>query len=136
VPVRGSHPRERRVLPARAAHDGPVHGARIRQHRATTQQFAGAGLAYGAGFALSAAYFAVFIAGAVVAARRRSPVLWLLVPIAYVPATISVVLTNMRYTITVQPLMFVFVAVAVVAALGLDSPGGERAREVREGETR
>jgi len=39
-----------------------------------------------------------------------------------VPLTICFVLTNMRYTITVQPLMFVFVAIAVAAALKLGGP--------------
>jgi hypothetical protein len=49
-----------------------------------------------------------------------------LVPIVYVPLTICFVLTNMRYSVTVQPLMFVFVAVAGMAVLrlGRDS-GGE-----------
>jgi hypothetical protein len=32
----------------------------------------------------------------------------------YVPATISFVLTNMRYTITVQPYLFVFIALTLV----------------------
>jgi hypothetical protein len=36
--------------------------------------------------------------------------------ILYIPATISFVLTNMRYTTTVQPLLFIFVAVTIVAA--------------------
>jgi hypothetical protein len=87
-----------------------------------TQQFSGARLAYAAGTILSAAYFFVFAAGAVIALRRRSPLAFLLVPIVYVPLTICFVLTNMRYTITMQPLMFGFVAVALSAALGLDSP--------------
>ncbi|HUQ86710.1 MAG TPA: glycosyltransferase family 39 protein [Vicinamibacterales bacterium] len=87
-----------------------------------TQQFTGARLAYTAGTVLSAAYFLVFAAGAVIALRRRSALAFLLVPIVYVPLTICFVLTNMRYTITMQPLMFVFVAVALSAALGLDSP--------------
>jgi hypothetical protein len=85
-----------------------------------TQQFNGARLAYAAGTILSAAYFLVFAAGAVLAIRRRSAAVLLLVPIVYVPLTICFVLTNMRYTITMQPLMFVFVAVAVSAALRLD----------------
>lgn len=92
---------------------------------ATTQQFDRSRLVYAAGSALSLTYFAVFLFGVWVALRRRSPVLWLLVPVAYVPLTIAVVLTNMRYTITVQPLMFVFVAMALVAALRLDPPGPE-----------
>ncbi|HEX6164824.1 MAG TPA: glycosyltransferase family 39 protein [Vicinamibacterales bacterium] len=92
-----------------------------------TQQFSGARLAYAAGTLLSAMYFFVFLAGAVIAVRRRMRLALLLVPIVYVPLTICFVLTNMRYTITMQPLMFVFVALAVMAALGLDSPvEGER----------
>jgi hypothetical protein len=35
--------------------------------------------------------------------------------IAYVPATLAPVLTNMRYTVTVQPLMFIFMAIAISA---------------------
>jgi hypothetical protein len=86
----------------------------------TTQQFRWSSLVYGAGTALSIGYLAIFVAGAVVAWRRRSPMLWLLVPIVYVPITICFVLTNMRYTVTVQPLMFGFVAVAMAAMLKLD----------------
>jgi hypothetical protein len=92
-----------------------------------TQQFNGARFAYAAGTVLSAAYFLIFFAGAIIAIKRRSAVLYLLVPIVYVPLTICFVLTNMRYTITMQPLMFVFVAMAMMAALRLDSPdNGER----------
>ncbi len=89
---------------------------------ATAQQFSASQLAYGAGTLLSATYFLVFLAGAWVAWRQRSALLWLLIPIVYVPVTICFVLTNMRYTVTVQPLMFVFVALAVVTALRLEPP--------------
>lgn len=92
--------------------------------RNTTQQFRWGALAYGAGTVLSAAYFAVFLAGLVIAARRRSALVLFAVPIVYVPLTICFVLTNMRYTVTVQPLMFIFVAVALVAALRLPRPEG------------
>lgn len=88
----------------------------------TSHQFAGSGVIYGAGQALSAGYFAIFLAGVVMAWRRRSPLLVALVPIVYVPATICFVLTNMRYTTTVQPLMFAFVAFAIVTLLRLDEP--------------
>jgi hypothetical protein len=81
----------------------------------TTQQFESSRFVYAAGTLLSATYLGVFLTGVVIALRRRLPVWLLLVPIAYVPATICFVLTNMRYTITVQPLMFVFVAVALLA---------------------
>jgi hypothetical protein len=58
--------------------------------------------------------------------RRRSSVWLLLLPIVYVPITISYVLTNMRYTVTIQPPLFAFVAVAVTAAVDRvrRAPGG------------
>jgi hypothetical protein len=93
---------------------------------ATAQQFSSGRIAYTAGTVLSATYLLVFLAGAWIAWRRRSTLLWLLVPIVYVPLTICFVLTNMRYTVTMQPLMFVFVALAIVTALRLDSPSGEQ----------
>jgi hypothetical protein len=91
----------------------------------TTQQFSASEFAYAAGTILSAAYFIVFLAGAWLAWKRRSALVWLLVPIVYVPLTICFVLTNMRYTVTMQPLMFVFVALAIVTVLRLDSPLAE-----------
>ena len=99
--------------------------------RATSQQFRGSNLVYAVGFAASVGYLAVFLAGVWVAARRRSALLLFLIPIVYVPVTICFVLTNMRYTVTVQPLMFTFVALAAIAALGLDvsataEPSAER----------
>jgi len=87
---------------------------------ATTFQYRGSRLIFNAGLILSATYFALFVAGVIIAWRARSPFLYALIPIAYVPLTICFVLTNMRYTITVQPLMFVFVALAVAAVLRLD----------------
>ncbi len=87
----------------------------------TAHQFAGSGLIYGAGLTLSIAYLLVFLAGVAVAVARRSRIRVLLLPIAYVPITICFVLTNMRYTITVQPLMFAFVALALVAAFRLEA---------------
>ena len=91
--------------------------------QATTFQYRGSQVIFNAGLVLSIAYFAAFAAGVVIAWRRRSAWMYALIPIAYVPLTICFVLTNMRYTITVQPLMFVFVALAVAAVLRL---GGGR----------
>jgi hypothetical protein len=91
---------------------------------ATAQQFRWSRLVYGVGTALSLVYLAIFFAGAFVAWKRRSALVLLLVPIVYVPVTICFVLTNMRYTVTVQPLMFVFVAVALMAALEARPAGG------------
>lgn len=92
----------------------------------TTQQFSASRLAYGVGTLLSAAYFIVFLAGVGIAWKQRSALLLLLIPIVYVPLTICFVLTNMRYTVTMQPLMFVFVALAIVTVLGLDPRDGGR----------
>ncbi len=92
--------------------------------RATSQQFRGSGLVYAAGFLISVSYLALFAAGVLIAARQRSALLLFLIPIVYVPVTICFVLTNMRYTVTVQPLMFAFMAVAVVAVLRLEKPRG------------
>ncbi len=94
--------------------------------RSSSQQFRGSNLAYLAGTLLSAGYLAVFAAGVFISIRQRSALLLFLVPIVYVPLTICFVLTNMRYSVTMQPLMFAFVAVAVVAALGLRPTSGER----------
>ena len=88
----------------------------------TTFQFPLSGAIFDAGTIASLAYFATFLAGVVIAWRARTPFLYALIPIVYVPITICFVLTNMRYTITVQPLMFVFVAIAVAGALKLGGP--------------
>jgi hypothetical protein len=87
--------------------------------RMTTFQYRGSRLIFNAGLVLSLSYLLLFAIGVIIAWRRRSPFLYALIPIAYVPLTICFVLTNMRYTITVQPLMFVFVAIAVAAGLRL-----------------
>jgi len=42
--------------------------------------------------------------------------------IAYVPLTLAPVLINMRYTVTVQPLMFVFMAIALSSMARLPGP--------------
>jgi hypothetical protein len=94
----------------------------------TAHQFAGSGVIYTAGLVLSIGYLLLFVAGLAVAFARRSALRVLLLPIVYVPLTICFVLTNMRYTITVQPLMFAFVAMAVVAAFRLDKAGPSEGR--------
>ena len=100
--------------------------------RHTAQQFTASSLIYAGGFIASVTILVAFLAGSWVAVRRQSRVRWLLLPIVYVPATICFVLTNMRYSITVQPYVFTFVAVAVVAWLerrtGDDREPGRRDR--------
>jgi len=94
----------------------------------TTHQFPLSHAIFQAGMVASLIYFGAFIAGIVIAWRARSPFLYALIPIVYVPLTICFVLTNMRYTITVQPLMFVFVAMTVAALMGLGGPGTATSR--------
>lgn len=94
----------------------------------TTHQFRLSHLIFQAGMVASLIYFAAFVFGIVIAWRARSPFLYALIPIVYVPLTICFVLTNMRYTITVQPLMFVFVAMTVAALVGLGGPRTDPSR--------
>jgi hypothetical protein len=96
------------------------------------QQFGSSRAIYLAGTVLSGSYLLLCIAGAVVAWRRKYNLLPVLLPIVYVPVTIGWVLTNMRYTITVQPLMFVFVAVVMITALRLDSSSDDERTRLRQ----
>jgi len=81
----------------------------------TNQQFSGATAVYAAATAASLAFLGLFLAGAVILWRRGADILLPLLLILYVPATIAPLLTNMRYSVTVQPLMFVFAAAALMA---------------------
>jgi hypothetical protein len=83
----------------------------------TAQQFRASRAVYAAATIASAIYIALFIAGAVAAWRRGARIGLPLLLIAYVPATIAPMLTNMRYSVTVQPLIFVFIACAVTTRL-------------------
>ncbi len=82
----------------------------------TNQQFAGARLIYAAATVASLTVLGLFIAGIVILWRRGADILLPLALILYVPLTIAPLLTNMRYSVTVQPLMFVFVAATLAAA--------------------
>jgi len=82
----------------------------------TNQQFPGGAFVYGAAQAASLGFLGLFVAGVVILWRRGADILLPLLLILYVPATIAPLLTNMRYSVTVQPLMFVFVAAALAAA--------------------
>ena len=83
--------------------------------RHTAQQFSRSALVYAAATAVSATYLLLFAAG-VAMAWRRGYAMWLpLALIAYVPLTIAPALTNMRYTISIQPIVFLFIAVALMA---------------------
>jgi len=81
--------------------------------RFTAQQFGRSRFVYAAATLVSSAYLLLFAAGVVLSWRRGDSMLLPLLLILYVPATLAPVLTNMRYTVTVQPLVFMFVAVAL-----------------------
>jgi len=86
--------------------------------RLTAQQFAGSRPIYAAGTGVSIVCLMLFGIGVIEGWRRGHRIGLPLLLIAYVPATLAPVLTNMRYTLTVQPLMFVFMAVAIARLTG------------------
>src|SRR6185436_4649013 len=108
---RGQHPprsagvrRQRRVPgAARLLH-------RRQRHPNTTQQFTGGSRVYRLAYAASTAILVLFVTGVWAAWRRGAAIALPLLLILYIPATLAFVLTNMRYSITVQPLLFMFVA--------------------------
>ena len=83
----------------------------------TSQQFAHGGRVYAAGTIASGVFAALLVCGAIIAWRQGAAIALPLLLILYVPFTIAPMLTNMRYTITVQPLAFLFVAVSLNALL-------------------
>jgi hypothetical protein len=84
----------------------------------TTQQFTQSRRIYSVAAAVSIVFLALFGLGVVAGwSRGREPLLALLL-IAYIPATLAPVLTNMRYTVTVQPLMMVFIAAGLMMLTG------------------
>jgi hypothetical protein len=97
-------------------------------HR-TAQQFARSRPIYVAATAASAAYLTLFLAGVAIAWRAGYDFGLPLLLILYVPATIAPMLTNMRYTVTVQPLVFMFVAVMITALWRRRHPSPAAAEE-------
>jgi hypothetical protein len=83
--------------------------------RHTAYQFRWSGLLYAAATAVTVTYLVLFLIGVALAVRQHRPLLVIGAPILYVPVTIAWVLTNMRYTITVQPLVFAFIALTLRA---------------------
>jgi hypothetical protein len=86
------------------------------ESRDRTAQFSRSQFVYLAATALSAVYFGLLIAGIAIALRRRYDVSLMVLAIVYVPATLCAMLVEMRYTVTIQPFVFAFVAVALLAA--------------------
>ena len=92
----------------------------------TAHQFENSRLVYLAGTAASGGFFLLFLAGAWIGWRRGYAVGLSLFVIATLPASIAFVLINMRYTITVQPLVLMFAAVSLLALWDRVRRGGAR----------
>ena len=84
--------------------------------RDASVQFAHSGAIYTVGRAVSLVYLVLFVCGLIVAVRRGNRVLVLLAPLVYIPITICPMLVTSRYATTMQPFIFVFVAIALVEA--------------------
>jgi hypothetical protein len=97
----------------------------------TAYQFSGAGRVYAIGRAISLVLLALLAAGVWIARARGFRLLLLLAPIAYVPLTICFMLINARYSMTMQPFVFAFVAVSLVTAIDALTPSTETAARSR-----
>jgi hypothetical protein len=87
--------------------------------RQTTQQFSGSGSVYKVATVVSSGLLVLLGVGVWTAWRRGCAIALPAILIAYVPVTLAFLLTNMRYSITVQPFVFIFVSAAIVRALEL-----------------
>ena len=85
-------------------------------------QFTHSGTIYTLGRFVSYVYFGLFVCGLIVAVRRRHRLMVLLAPLVYIPVTICPMLVTSRYATTMQPFIFVFIAIALVAAHDLIRP--------------
>jgi hypothetical protein len=84
------------------------------------------GAVYAIGRIVSLSFFALLIAGVWLARARGFRLFLMLAPIVYVPLTICFMLINARYSMTMQPFVFAFVAVSMVTALDALRPGPAR----------
>jgi hypothetical protein len=85
----------------------------------TVYGFQGSSLIYQTAMGVSLLYLVLFLAGLGVAVGTNRLQWQLVLPIVYIPATLCFVLTNMRYTVTAQPFVFTFIAMALVKVAGM-----------------
>jgi len=81
----------------------------------TAHQFSGSSRIYALATFVTAGLLTLCVAGIAIGWRRGYRIGLPILLIAYVPVTLAPVLINMRYAVTIQPLMFIFVAIAVSA---------------------
>jgi hypothetical protein len=94
----------------------------------TASQFARSRLIYAAATAASAIFLTVCAAGIMIAWRRGEAIGLPLLLIASIPISLAPVLINMRYTVTIQPVMFVFAATALTRFSAESPPNRRRPR--------
>jgi hypothetical protein len=94
------------------------------EDQGTAHQFDNSRLVYLVGTVASGGFFLLFLAGVWIGWRRGYAVGLSLFVIATLPASIAFVLINMRYTITVQPLVLTFAAVSLLALWDAFRRGG------------
>jgi Dolichyl-phosphate-mannose-protein mannosyltransferase len=94
----------------------------------TAAQFARSRAIYAAATAASAMFLTICAAGIVIAWRRGEAIGLPLLLIASIPISLAPVLINMRYTVTIQPLMFVFAATALTRSSAESPPNRRRPR--------
>ncbi|MFC1537586.1 glycosyltransferase family 39 protein, partial [Gemmatimonadota bacterium] len=79
----------------------------------TAHQFKGSRIIYKIGFILSLLIMIAMVFGVVIGFRRKMAVGLFLLPILYIMLTISPLLNNMRYSMTVQPFMIIFISITI-----------------------
>jgi Dolichyl-phosphate-mannose-protein mannosyltransferase len=79
----------------------------------TAHQFRRSGIIYKIGFIFSLSIMVIMVLGIVIGFRRKMAVGLFLLPILYIVLTIAPLLKNMRYSMTVQPFMIIFISITI-----------------------
>jgi hypothetical protein len=85
------------------------------ENRDAAHQFAGSRVLYGLGTVVTVGVFVLFLSGIAIAWRHGGDVAPLVAAVFYVPVTIAPFLTNARYSLSGQPFVLAFVAIALLA---------------------
>lgn len=83
----------------------------------TSYQFADSGLIWSISSLISISYLLCMILGLVISLSRGYHIVLFLSPIIYISLTTCVSVINMRYSVPVQPFIFVFVSIFILAFL-------------------
>lgn len=83
----------------------------------TAYQFINSGLIWSISSVISILYLLGMILGVAISISRRYPVMLFLSPIIYISVTTCFFVSNMRYSIPVQPYFFFFISILIIAFL-------------------